>query len=223
MKGSSSYTNLRKADWTIFITESEQTISCQLALKPLWLVAIVMKLFAGDGEVIEASNEATLRTWSWSLCIAVYLRIMPVWKWCWVWLLGCSRWGCCCSKGVVGWGWWWSLVLIWKKWPKVCDEGGRLGWWEVEVGSGHRPKGKRMRIRRAKGWNLASYKQRPGIKVAGLVQARGEGCFIFWFTNFRPSCSIQPQVSLFFSHVDGWAPGVHRSYLCTSSSLRARE
>ena len=38
------------------------------------------------------------------------------------------------------------LALIWKKWPKVCDEGGRLGWWEVEVGSGHQLKRRKMRI-----------------------------------------------------------------------------
>ena len=61
------------------------------------------------------------------------------------------------------------LALIWKKWPKVCDEGGRLGWWEVEVGSGHQLKRRKMRIRRAKVLNLGSYKQRPGTKVPGLV------------------------------------------------------
>ena len=149
---------------------------------PVCLLEIVIKFSVGDGKVIEASNEATLRTWSWSLCIAAYLKIMPVWKWCWVWFLGCSRWGCCSSRGVVVWDW--------------CE---------------------------TKGWNRGSYKQRLGYKMAGLVEARGEGCFIFWFTTSRLNSSNELRVSLFFSHVDDCAPGVHRNRLCTSFSPRARE
>jgi len=37
-------------------------MGCQLALRTVWLLAIVMKLIAGDGEVIEASNETAPRT-----------------------------------------------------------------------------------------------------------------------------------------------------------------
>ena len=88
-KGFSFYTNLSKADWTKF-TESEQNISCQLALRPLWLLEIGMKLFARDWEVIKASNKATLRTCGWSLWMSVYLRMMPVWKWYWAWFLECA-------------------------------------------------------------------------------------------------------------------------------------
>ena len=51
----------------------------------------------------------------------------------------------------------------------VMRVGDCMGWWEVEVGLGHQLKRRRMRIRRAKGLNLGSYKQRPGTKVAGLV------------------------------------------------------